>query len=128
LQLNRAFAADLEPGAPVLSEWPLPYRPMARILATSGENGFLGNPRRHFQHYATRMSGPRSETRTWRAWACWALARKILPSLPADEEQIAKEGVVEPGLPEIGEKLRELGLPGEAELWRAVLAEDALEA
>jgi hypothetical protein len=123
LQLNRAFAAKLEPTEAILVEWPLPYRALAHFLSHAPADAFLGNPRRHFQHYATRMAGPQAELRTWRAWACWALTRRILPDLPADEDQIANEGIREPRLEEIGLHLTTLGHPGEWELWLEVLLE-----
>jgi hypothetical protein len=75
---------------------------------------FLGNPRVHFQHYADRMNEPRREQRRWRAWACWALVRIVRPELPSDP----RHQVDEPSHEEIEARLREHGLPGEAELWR----------
>jgi hypothetical protein len=121
LQLNRAFAADLAPEAEVLTHHPLPYAPMAWLLQHRRPDQFIGNPRRHFQHLATRMSGPRSALRTWRAWACWWLARKIDPSLPADEEQLAREGLSEPTLTQIEEGLSHFGHAGEVALWKHVI-------
>lgn len=117
LLLNRALGADVPAGAPVLRKWPLPYAAIAWILQHARSEHFLGNPRRHWQHLATRMSGPRAELRTWRAWACWRLARIILPDLPADEVQLAEEAVREPQEAEISSFLERLGLPGEAALW-----------
>lgn len=119
LLLNRALGCDLTAAEPELAHWPLPYRAVVWILQHHRPDQFLGNPRRHWQHLATRMSGPRGELRTWRAWACWHLARLALPDLPADEDQIAREGVREPAEEEIASHLARLGLPGEAELWRA---------
>ena len=89
LQLNRAMSADLSGEEDVLSEYPVPYQAVAWMLrARPDRRGvFFGNPRRHWQHYATRMSGPRSEVRMWRAWACWFLAKKIRPDLPDDPNQ-----------------------------------------
>ena len=86
---------------------------------------FFGNPRRHWQHYATRMSGPRSEIRRWRAWACWALSVRILPEVefPADEKQIREEELVLPEEAEIQAQLAQLGWGGEAELWAQIVAE-----
>jgi len=52
--------------------------------------------------------------RRWRAWACWALVRVVLPELPGDP----KHRVTEPTSEEITAHLRACGLPGEAELWR----------
>lgn len=125
LMLNRAFSADLRGDEPVLTEWPPPYAALRWILEHRREEHFIGNPRRHFQHLATRMSGPRSEIRTWRAWACWAIARAACPHDPADEKQIAEEGIVEPDSVCIGERLARLGREGEAAGWRSVLEADA---
>ena len=76
LLLNRALAADLRGDEPVLADWPFPYRAAGWIMRSRAPAQFIGNPRRHFQHLATRMVEPRKELRTWRAWACWALARQ----------------------------------------------------
>lgn len=110
LQLNRAFTTELEEGDPVLLEWPLPYAVLREILGKAREDEFLGNPVRHFQHLASRMSGPRSELRTWRAWACFHLAEAVLENrkFPRDEKQIAKEGLEIPDVSEVIEMLREL--------------------
>jgi hypothetical protein len=118
LQLNRAFAADLPPDAAILQSHPLPYAPMAWLLRNRLPDQFIGNPRRHFQHLATRMSGPRSEVRAWRAWACWWMSRIIDPALPADEEQLANEAIVEPTVDEIEDGLDRFGHPGEIHLWK----------
>ncbi|NNE90629.1 MAG: hypothetical protein HKN23_03195 [Verrucomicrobiales bacterium] len=120
LQLNRAFGSDLPAGEPVLQSHPLPYAAMAWIMQNREEDRFIGNPRRHFQHYATRMNEPRKELRTWRAWGCWAFACRIFPDFPADEKQIAGEGIVEPSADEIFRNLSQLGLPGEAALWGSI--------
>lgn len=121
LLLNRALGAELRGDEPVLREWPLPYFAIGWLLRNHREDQFIGNPRRHWQHLATRMSGPRSELRTWRAWACWRMACVALPECPADERQLAEEGVREPGEEEIASHLDRLGLPGEVGLWREVL-------
>jgi hypothetical protein len=125
LLLNRALGCDLTGTEPVLAQWPLPYRAVVWILHHHRPDQFLGNPRRHWQHLATRMSGPRSELRTWRAWACWRLACLALPDLPADDEQIAREGVREPAEEEIAAHLERAGLPWELLEWRAALVEAA---
>lgn len=117
LQLNRAFAAEIAPNEPLLATWPLPYAAMAYVIRHAAPEHFLGNPRRHFQHYATRMSGPRAALRTWRAWACWLLAREIHPTLPADEDQLAKEGICEPDEAEICTQLIAHGHPREERVW-----------
>jgi hypothetical protein len=64
------------------------------------------------------MNEPRKEQRRWRAWACWAMARKINPSWPADP----KHAVTEPDLLAISAALKTHGLPGESDIWRNVLA------
>ena len=123
LMLNRALSADLGGGEVILKEWPPPYRALRWILEERAPQHFLGNPRRHFQHLATRMRGPRSETRSWRAWACWAIARHVNPADPADAKQIAEEGIVEPDENEIHAALIRLGWSGEANLWQETLSE-----
>ncbi len=65
------------------------------------------------------MVEPRKELRTWRAWACWALACRIFPELPADQEQIYRESVIEPGVDKIAERLGVLGVAGEDGAWMA---------
>jgi hypothetical protein len=97
LQLNKAWMADLSPSDPVLEIHPSPYQALVWILetASTGECGFLGNPVRHFQHLATRMSGQRAEIRVWRAWFCFHLAERCLNSAlySRDGRQIAREGL-----------------------------------
>ncbi len=121
LLLNRALGAELDGSEAVLRQWPLPYPAMAWLLRNHLPEQFIGNPRRHWQHLATRMSGPRAELRTWRAWACWRMACLALPDLPADEKQLAGEDVREPGEEEIAGHLERLGHPDEVALWREVL-------
>ncbi len=119
LLVNRALGCELGGTEPVLAAWPLPYRAVTWLLRHRRTDQFIGNPRRHWQHLATRMSGPRAELRTWRAWACWSLARVVMPDLPADGEQIVREGVREPQEEELAAQLARLGLPGEVDEWRA---------
>jgi len=94
------------------------------MLERAPEGRFLGNPVRHFQHLATRMSGPRGEVRKWRAWACFHLARRVLPAdaYPRDEDQVATEGVVFPSTDEVLRELGRLGWPREGELFAGILA------
>ena len=125
LQINRAMGADLRNDETVLEEWPMPYAAALWVMRERREDQFIGNPRRHYQHLATRMVEPRKQLRTWRAWACWALACRIFPEMPADGEQIANEGVVEPAVEEIAGRLRDLGLKDERANWSAVL--DSIE-
>ena len=121
LLCNRALGADLHGHEPVVHQWPLPYWAIGWLLVNHGAEHFIGNPRRHWQHLATRMSGPRADLRTWRAWACWRMACVALPHFPADEKQLAEEAVREPSEEEIATHLQLLGHPGEVDLWREVL-------
>jgi len=123
LLLNRAMGCDLRPGESVLRDWPIPYAAVAWILAHARPGHYLGNPRRHWQHLATRMVPPRKDLRSWRAWACWRISRAALPELPPDAHQIASEGICEPDTAEILRHLLLLGLPGEAELWASVVGD-----
>ena len=118
LCLDRAMGADVSARDPVLGSWPMPYAAMAWIMREVPRELFCGNPRIHFQHYADRMNEPRKEIREWRAWACWALARQVRPELPGDP----KHDVRFPSKEEIGTGLSAVGLPGECELWWAVMA------
>jgi GNAT superfamily N-acetyltransferase len=71
------------------------------------EGRFMGNPRRHYQHLATRMVAPHKDLRTWRAWACWYLAKEVLPETeyPHDAQQVRDERVVKPTRALIAEQL-----------------------
>jgi len=117
LCLDRAMGACLAGDEPVLSEWPLPYAALTWIMGRSPRGVFIGNPRVHFQHYAGRMNEPRRVQRRWRAWACWALARRVMPSLPGDP----RHRVRPPALKRIEAGLRRHGIPGEARLWTLAL-------
>ena len=124
LQLNKSFMADLCEGAEILDAWPLPYAAKRWIMSHCPAEDFLGNPVRHYQHLATRMSGVRAELRRWRAWGCFHLAEKVLSptSSPRDERQIEKERIVVPPVACVLDHLEGLGLPGEAGLYEEVLA------
>ena len=102
LQINKAWMADLTGEEPILKTHPSPYRALVWIMenAASGGHGYMGNPVRHFQHLASRMSGPRAEIRSWRAWLCFHLAEKFLNTrdFPRDGEQLAREGLWIPGI------------------------------
>lgn len=97
LQLNKAWMADLSGKEGILKMYPSPYHALKWIVreARGGKRGFMGDPVRHFQHLASRMSGPRSEIRSWRAWACFWITAKELEGLPfyRDGPQIAREGL-----------------------------------
>lgn len=119
LLINRALGSDLDGTEPVLADWPLPYRAAVWVMQQRTTPQFIGNPRRHYQHLATRMVEPRKVQRAWRAWGCWFFACQLFPDYPADEKQIAEEGVVEPSRDAILEGIREHGIPGEIPAWEA---------
>jgi GNAT superfamily N-acetyltransferase len=123
LQVNRALACALSKEEPVMQHWPLPYRAMAWLMMNRRDDQFIGNPRRHFQHLATRMVEPNKELRTWRAWACWYLAKGLLPEteFPGDMKQIRDESVVEPTFAMIASKLSELSPADDEARWREAL-------
>tara|TARA_R110000850_G_scaffold20717_32_gene61553 strand:- start:301 stop:795 length:495 start_codon:yes stop_codon:yes gene_type:complete len=123
LLMNRAFSSDLGGSEGRLSEWPLPYEAMKWVMSERTDDQFIGNPRRHFQHLATRMVEPRKELRSWRAWACWWLACQVFPDYLADEEQLANEPIAEPSFSQIRGNLLRIGLPGESEKWEGVADE-----
>jgi hypothetical protein len=122
LMLNRAMGAKFPAGE---AAGPMPYRAVGWILRHGEAAGFLGNPRRHFQHLATRMSGGETERRIARAWACWELARRVNPAWEADVRQIEEEGIVEPPFEQVAAGLERHGLPGEVDEWlRALKGEE----
>ncbi|BCX46443.1 hypothetical protein HAHE_03510 [Haloferula helveola] len=118
LQLNRAWSAELDPEDLVLSEWPPPYRALTWMLERRPAGCFIGNPVRHFQHLATRVRGRDAEIRSWRAWACFRLAEKILPEadFPRDQLQADREELVFPDSDRVLSGLKRLGWEGEAGL------------
>ena len=119
LCLDRAMGADLRGrrGASVRPAWPLPYAALAWILGHVPPGVFLGNPRVHFEHLAMRMNEPRRDLRRWRAWACWAITRRVRPELPGDPVFAGRT----PTLATIAARLRRHGSVAEAGLWRRVL-------
>lgn len=123
LLLNRALSCPLKADEPVLSRWPLPYRALAWLLIHRPADQFIGNPRRHWQHLATRMVEPHKALRTWRAWACWYLAKEILPAddFPPDLKQIREEGIAEPTRDEIRQKLQALSPADDLAQWQQAL-------
>jgi len=120
LQINRSFVCKLT--AEELC-WPLAYRAITWLMVQRREGQFIGNPRRHFQHLATRMVEPHKELRTWRAWACWDLARSVLAEaeFPGDMKQIRNEGVVEPTRERIHAMLSKLSPADDVERWQEAL-------
>ncbi|WAC21343.1 hypothetical protein OVA24_08085 [Luteolibacter sp. SL250] len=117
LQLNKAWMADLHGGEDILTRRPSPYRALRWIMerAQGGAAGFMGNPVRHFQHLASRMSGPRAEIRVLRAWACFHLASSVLDpaNYPRDGVQIAREGLWIPGRERVFNGIRRFGWKNE---------------
>lgn len=115
LQLNKAFMADLRGDEEVLQSHPPPYAALMWLIRHRQDGDFIGNPVRHFQHLATRVSGERREIRSWRAWGCFHLSREILPveEFPEDHEQIAGEGVEIPEWQEVVARISAGGWAGE---------------
>jgi hypothetical protein len=118
LQLNKSWLADLPAGDPVLLAQAPPYQALVWIMemAAAGHRGYFGNPVRHFQHLASRMSGPRAGIRAWRAWLCFHLAEKSLDraGYPRDGEQIAREGLWIPSFRRALDEVAKGGWTGEA--------------
>lgn len=118
LQLDKAWMADLQRDDPELLEFPPPYEALVWILRQCSANdcGYLGNPVRHFQHLASRMSGPRAVIRSWRAWCCLHIAERVLPATlyPRDGVQMAREGLRIPGLHQSIQQIALLGWEREA--------------
>ncbi len=114
LLLNRALSVP-----PDVARADPPYRAIAWMLQNRPADRFIGNPRRHWQHYATRMNQPHKELRTWRAWACWLLACQNLPAteFPADLAQIREEGLIEPTQSQISQNLPQRDLA----IWRPLI-------
>ncbi|WP_265594266.1 hypothetical protein [Haloferula sp. BvORR071] len=125
LQLNKAFMSDLSGAEEVLQIHPPPYAVLVWFLRHRPEGYFVGNPVRHFQHLATRVSGERKEIRAWRAWACFHLSQTVLPAaeFPVDNEQVAGEGIVFPEWDTVVEVIGRLGWRGEREVIEACAAQ-----
>lgn len=118
LMLNRAFTCGLEDDDGLLENNPWPYEALTWMLQHAAEGCFLGNPRRHFQHLATRMNnGPLSDLRVARAWACWAITGKVRPDFLGDAEQVARENLVLPSLAEIAMFPVWASRPVETKIW-----------
>ena len=126
LLLDKAWSVDLPADHEVLRSHSPPYQALIWILrrASVGDCGYLGNPVRHFQHLASRMSGPRASIRSWRAWLCLHLAERVLPApeFPRDGRQIVREGLWIPGMGRSLNAVAQNGWLGEA-----VIAASAME-
>lgn len=109
LQLNKSMMAEIPPNHSILEQNPMPYQALIWILSQNHVEDFLGNPTRHFQHLASRMSpnSPRPSIRKWRAWTCFHISKSILSPVdfPEDTRQIANEGLIIPCKKETVEKL-----------------------
>ena len=123
LQCNRALSTPMDGDEPIFGTLPLPYQALGWLILQRREEQFLGNPRRHWQHLATRMVEPHKELRTWRAWACWYLAKTVLPEteFPADHEQIRTESIVEPTSEQIFDHLGRLSPADDLAAWQHAL-------
>lgn len=119
LAVDRALLSNLKGQEPELKAWPLPYRAIAWMIQNYLDEDFVGNPRIHFQHLASRVKGERIEQRRWRAWACWYLARQVRPDLPGDPFQ----GIDEPKFSEIKAGLLGQGIEQEFATWESVVLE-----
>lgn len=117
LQLNHALGVEIGADSEAVIQWPLPYQAKVWIFTRRHEDGFMGNPVRHYQHLASRMSGPNKELRSWRAWACFHLAEKVLPAaeFPRDDHQIKQENLLIPDWQKTISEIQERGIVGEAE-------------
>lgn len=96
LLINRALSCSL-PDVSLRVPYQ-PYDAIAWILVNRPADRFIGNPRRHYQHLATRMVEPNKELREWRAWACWHLSKNLLKEdeFPHDAKQVREERIVKP--------------------------------
>lgn len=124
LALNQSLSFPLtRPQGHQVQGPPLPYAAIAWVLRERPAGQFIGNPRRHWQHLATRVRGEHKALRQWRAWACWHLAERLLPlhEFPPDAQQVAAENLAEPDSRCVAEALAELGEPGESLLWLQTL-------
>lgn len=119
LQINKSFLADLE-DEPILEEWPPSYEAVVWIIENyqNQEESFLGNPVRHYQHLASRMSGPRGGVRTLRAWACFYLAETFAPEFSRDHDQIEKEKLIIPAFQVVLDAIDRFGWKGESNVLR----------
>lgn len=122
LLINRALSCNLPDIR--LNGAAKPYHAVAWILQNRPADRFIGNPRRHYQHLATRMVEPHKALRTWRAWACWHLSRKILSEadFPPDLDQVREERVIKPRRDEIAENLGRLSRSDDRAAWEDALA------
>ncbi|MCE9518894.1 MAG: GNAT family N-acetyltransferase [Verrucomicrobia bacterium] len=122
LLINRALSCNLSDVR--LNGDAKPYHAVAWILQCRPDGRFIGNPRRHFQHLATRMVEPHKELRTWRAWACWYLAKQLLSETEfmPDLKQVRKELLIKPRRADISQHLTRLSPADDREAWESALS------
>ncbi|HEY2574354.1 MAG TPA: GNAT family N-acetyltransferase [Verrucomicrobiaceae bacterium] len=101
-----------------------PYHAVAWILRNRPTDRFIGNPRRHYQHLASRMVDPHKELRSWRAWACWYLAKLVLDEaeFPPDIEQVRDERLIKPRRAEIAQQLARLSPCDDLRAWEDAIS------
>ncbi|GHC54254.1 hypothetical protein [Roseibacillus persicicus] len=123
LQINKSFMAELET-EDVLVTWPPAYQAVVWIIERyrGDRECFLGNPVRHYQHLATRMSGPRGGIRTLRAWACFYLAETFAPEYERDLEQLQKEKLTIPSFQSVLSAIDRFGWDGEGNVLRGTFS------
>ncbi len=116
LMLNHAFACPGHVGREV-------YEAVAWILEWGDSLGFIGNPRRHYQHLATRMNESSLKLlRQARAWNCWLLAGIVCPHFPNDDEQVRSENFELPTAEEVRMQSYQLLGPSETEGFMAAVS------
>lgn len=123
LQLNHTLALDPLPLVSAARCPAIPYQAKVWMFQHCGADEFIGNPVRHYQHLATRVSGPNRTLRSWRAWACFHLAQMTLPvaDFPCDQRQIEKENLQLPGWGEVVEALQRRGHMNECDGLQALV-------
>ena len=112
LAVDRALYCDVPAHAKCLQQHPLPYAAIGWLVSQPTEQ-FTGNARVHYQHLADRVKGDRAAQKKWRAWAAWAVIRRVRPDLQADPDH----AVTEPSHSEIRQALQLHGIKGEVETW-----------
>ncbi len=122
LLINRALSCKLPEVA--LDGNGKPYHAVAWILLNRPADRFIGNPRRHYQHLATRMVEPHKELRAWRAWACWYLAKELLAEseFPPDMVQVRDELIIKPRRADIANQLKRLSPNDDVAAWESALS------
>ena len=116
LAVDRALYCDVSADAESLINYPLPYAAIGWLVRQPTEQ-FTGNARVHYQHLADRVRGDRAVQKKWRAWAAWAIVRRVRPDLPADSDHVVNE----PTHSEITQALQLHGMKGEVETWEKAI-------